>query len=224
MTPSPSPSPSTQRQQIVGPLLYVAVVLSIDALATSGTRWPIDWRMFVWMRGAFDIFKFTTWLVIPLLWSARDFDWGYYGWQRWTRADAALCAALVIACIVAVALIPQLPGVDAYYRPRAYRSAKAEWREWARRLVWTLSWLPGWEFLHRYVLLRRLRVISPVLAVITVALFEGVYHLQKPLLECLGMVLLSIVLSTWAVRRVNGLLPLLVHASIEAALAIFMIA
>ena len=223
MTPSPSPSRATQRHQIVGSLLYVAVVLSIDALATSGTRWPIDWRMFVWMRGAFDIFKFTTWLVIPLVWSLREFDWGYYGWTRWTPADLGLCAALVIGGIVAVALIPNVPGVNTYYRPRVYRSAEAEWRAWARRSVWTISWLPGWELLHRYVLLRRLRAISPVFAVITVALFEGVYHLQKPLLECIGMVLLSIMLSSWAVRRVNGLLPLVVHASIEAALSVFMI-
>ena len=52
---------------------------------------------------------------------------------------------------------------------------------------------------------------------------EGVYHLQKTLLEALGMVALSVVLTYWARKRANVLLPFLVHLAIELELLAFLL-
>jgi membrane protease YdiL (CAAX protease family) len=56
-----------------------------------------------------------------------------------------------------------------------------------------------------------------------VPLAEGVYHLQKPWPEMLGMVAFSLIATQWTLRRDNMLLPLLVHLAIEIELVAFML-
>jgi hypothetical protein len=200
-------------------LLYVVTVLIVDTGAALAWPGPFDWTIFRWRIGAFDLFKFIFWFLVPVILSVKNFDWGYYGVRNWQRKDVLAFLVLVALGSGAVWLIPRVPVLRSYYLtdPKG-----GSWTVLASVAIWNLSWLPGWEFLHRYFLLRRFNTISTKLAVGVVALCEAGYHLQKPWPEMVGMFLLSIVLSTWATRRKNGLLPLLVHVYIEVALALFL--
>lgn len=212
-----------RRSSVLAPLMYVGVVLTLDTLTVQHVHWFIDWSRCTWTIGGFNMLRCVTWLLIPLLWSAREFDWGYYGWQRWTRGDVVLALVLTCGAIAVILLLPFIPGVAEYYRPRRYYSDLARWHAWKQLALWNLAWLPGWEFMLRYFLLRRLRVVYPAAAVVVVAAAEGAYHLQKPVLEAVAMVLFSIAASSWAVKRRNGLLPFLVHTVVELALSVYLV-
>jgi membrane protease YdiL (CAAX protease family) len=90
----------------------------------------------------------------------------------------------------------------------------------APQLIWVASWLVGWEFLHRYALLRAVERAWPRWGWLWVPASEFIFHLQKPLLEALGMLAFSLLATTWARRRRSILLPLAVHFAIEAGLAL----
>jgi len=150
-------------------------------------------------------------------------DWGYFGLKRWKRSDYYLLLGLAVTGVAVMLIIPHVPALRQIYPSVRGRSAQAKWGFVSAQLVWTFSWLLGWEFLHRYVLLRPAAALWPRLGWLLVPLSEGVYHLQKPLIEAGGMVLLSIVLTQWTVRRRNMLLPFLVHLVIEVALPLSLI-
>lgn len=215
---------SAPSASVLLPLVYVASVLILDALVVQRVHWLIDWTRITWTLGGFNMLRSLLWLVIPLLWSARDFDWGYYGWRRWTRGDVVLFVVLMSGTLgVVFLLLPFLPGVNRYYQPHRFINDHARWSAWKHLALWNLGWLPGWEFMCRYFLLRRVAVRSPAAAVFLVAAVEGAYHLNKPALEAVAMVLFSVAASSWAVKRRNGLLPLLVHGGVECALSVYLV-
>lgn len=201
---------------------YVAIVLGVDMLASHAIRLGIDWRVFCWYVHSFDLFKFMAWFMIPFLFSLRGMDWGYFGVKRWRRVDVLILAGMAVLGLLAVLIIPLFPSLRAVYQSSASLPWAARWMVAGQSLVWTLSWLMGWEFLHRYVLLRQVSARWPRFGWLIVPLSEGLYHLQKPPLEALGMVVFSLILTPWALRRKNMLLPFLVHFFIEASLIIFL--
>jgi len=191
-------------------VLYVLTVLLADTLA-------FRWRM-AGMFAGFDLFKFTFWFLVPFLAALRWMDWGWFGVARWRRGDWILLAVLAGICLGAVLLIPLFPSLRAIY---GGIGPNTKLRFFAFELLWILSWLPGWEFLHRYVLLRPLMRVLPRAGWLAVPLSEGLYHLQKPLPEMAGMVVFSLFLTYWAMKRRNMALPFLAHLSIELELVLF---
>jgi len=167
----------------------------------------------------FDAYKFSAFLVVPLLLSLRKMDWGYYGVKRWRRIDAYFLAALLVVGILAVWSISIFPSLSSYYQPHGAEKSTL----FVRHMAWLVSWLIGWEFLHRYFLLTHVSKAWPRFGWLLVPLCEGLVHLQKPALEAVGMVLLSLVITFWAVKRRNGLFPFLVHAAIEVDLLIYLL-
>jgi membrane protease YdiL (CAAX protease family) len=89
-------------------------------------------------------------------------------------------------------------------------------------MAWNASWLIGWEFMHRYMLLGAAQKAAPHWGWLLVPLSETLYHLQKPPIEMLGMLALSVVLTLWCMKRGNWLLGFLVHLIIEVELLIFL--
>lgn len=226
--------------------LYVFVVLLVDTLAVSRIKTPIDWSMFQWhlprvlgyieahggphlnflkqiWMSRLDVFKLLFWFVIPIVCCLRHMDWGALGVRRWKRVDYAILAGLAILCLAAVLIIPWVPQLRQTYASLAAASAEQKWIAFRGQLVWTISWLIGWEFLHRYVLLRTAIRVLPRYGWLLVPFSEGVYHLQKPLLEAAGMVVFSIILTQWTMRRKNVLLPFLAHLIIEMELVVFLL-
>jgi len=203
---------------------YVTVVLLIDTLAALEVQTPIDWRVFQWTsENGIDWFKFVTWFLIPFALCLRGMDWGYFGVTRWKRWDWALLIALGALGVMAVLAINVFPSLREYYPSYSDAPWSQKWEITARGMLWTFSWLIGWEFLHRYFLLRPFAARWPRFGWLIVPVSEGVYHLQKAPIEAGGMVLFSLILTFWALRRRNALLPLLAHLVVEIEVILFMV-
>lgn len=231
-------------------IVYVAAVLVVDTLASQDVVWIIDWRQFswnpthvyswlaqylppdflqafAWLRHGdyqgFDVFKFIFWLLVPLLACLPWLDWHWLGWRQWRAGDWAIVFALALAGMLTMLLIPEVPALRQRYPGMSMLPLDFKLDYLAGKMLWILSWLIGWEFLHRYVLLRAGTRLWPGWGWLIVPLSEGLYHLQKPLLEAAGMVVLSVILTQWTLRRSSLLLPLLVHFIIEIELLLFLL-
>lgn len=203
---------------------YVLAVLLVDTLAALEVRTPIDWRVFQWTsENGIDWFKFVTWFVIPFALCLRGMDWGYFGFNRWKRRDWILLIGLGALGFMAVLAINVFPSLREYYPSYRDASWPQKWEIVGRGMLWTFSWLVGWEFLHRYFLLRPFVARWPRYGWLIVPFSEGVYHLQKAPIETGGMVLFSLILTAWALRRRNALLPFLAHLVIEIEVVLFMV-
>lgn len=228
-------------------LAYVALVLLVDTLTAKGVGTPFNFTIFHWRMGAlydlarhvglpvglvgwlqsgllqhFDLFKFTFWLLIPFFFALWRMDWGVFGYKRWSQIDLLLLSILAVLGMAAVLLVPHIRALGTTYHGLSHLPGKKV-TFFLVQFFWIVSWLPGWEFMHRYVLLRRAAISWPRFGWLLVPISEGLYHLQKPALEALGMVALSVVLTQWALRRKNILLPFLVHFIIEIELAAFLL-
>ncbi len=126
---------------------YVVFVHTADTLALRGVQVPFNWRVFSWhLENGFDAFKFVAWFVVPLAFSFRRLEAGYFTFARWRRLDWVILGVLSAFGAAAMVLIPLVPSLKAVY------SGFAGPGQAVRHLIWTFSWLIGWEFLHRYVL------------------------------------------------------------------------
>lgn len=220
-------SGETRNGRILAALLaYTAVVHAVDTLAAAGARFPIDWSAFRCQHDSgFDVFKFLAWLVVPFLFllALRRIEPGYFGFRRWKPRDGILLAALAVLGMIAVLSILVFPSLQRFYEGMADAPAAARWSFLRYQLAWTFSWLVGWEFLHRYALLTLLDRVWPRFGWLAVPVIEGLYHLQKAPLEMLGMVVFSLLLTHWARRRRNVLLPFLAHLAVELELIAFLL-
>jgi CAAX prenyl protease-like protein len=228
----------------VGAIVYVSLVLLLDTfLAQRGIRVTpaVTMNLLADMLGLkpisfgspgqwlprivqhVDALKTFLWLILPLGIVWVGMDWEQLTFRTWKRIDYLLLLGLAGVGIIVVLVIPLLPGVREVYASGRLPAS------WDRRvlfivaqLVWTFSWLPGWEFLHRYFLLRPSVARWPRYGWLLVPLSEGLYHLQKPMLETVGMVAFSILATQYTLRRGNVLLPFLAHLIIEIELILFM--
>jgi len=223
--------------------VYVGMVLLVDYLAAQRVGWPFSWAVFRWMLddlspalrgtlvGRFDLFKFVFWLLIPLAVCWKTMDWRYLLRGAWTRRDAWFVGGLALAGMAAMFLIPLVPALREFYPSLRDWPVEQRIDFFLSRLVWIASWLIGWEFLHRYLLLHHVqrmpvdwsRLYQPQQwAWLVVPLMETAYHLQKAWLEAVGMFFFSTVLTLWCLQRRNWLIPFLVHLIIEVELLLFM--
>lgn len=205
-------------------LAYVFLVLLVDTLAAQDVELLIDWDVFSWRfdsRGpwaAFDLYKFLLWLLLPLTICLPRMDWAWLSWRGMQQVDWLLMLGVAVAGALAMALIPFIPGLQQQYPSLSLLPQDVRIEQFQMHLIWTFSWLLGWEFLHRYCLLKVAVARFPVWGWCLVPLSEGLYHLQKPPLEALGMVMLSVFLTKWTLKRGTLLPALLAHFLIELEL------
>lgn len=204
-------------------LVYVALVLGVDALAYLEVAWPFEWKFFRWVWHDVEIFKLVFWLFVPLAFCWKNLDRGWYGTARWQRGDLILLLALVVLGGLLLMLIPLVPSLREGYTGIGELSPSVKREFVIGIMTWNLTWLPGWEFLMRYVLLHAATAQWPRFGWWLVPLAEGLYHLQKTGPELVAAVVFSVVLTYWAYRRRNGLLPLLAHLIIEIELVLLML-
>lgn len=204
-------------------LLYVALVLGVDTFAYLEIRWPFDWSVFTWVWGDVDLFKLTFWLAIPFAFCWRNFDRSWYSTARWRAGDVILLIALAGLGGLTLLAIPLFPELRDDYMGIGELSPQVK-REFVIGIgIWTLTWLFGWEFLLRYVLLRSASARWPRFGWWLVPVAEGLYHLQKAWPETIAALGFSIVLTYWAYQRRNGLLPLVAHLIVEIELIALML-
>jgi hypothetical protein len=212
----------------VASVAYAVAALLLDTLATQNAVFIIEWGRFAWNHSSgADLLKFTIWFLIPFCFALRGLDLRYFTFARWRKIDWVLLAAVTGIGAACMLILPYLPGVGEYYQGWGNLPIDARTDQAIRTLVWTASWLTGWEFLFRYLLprtLARVECCGPKIALILIPFLEGSYHViqQKPALESLGMVALSVILTAWTLRRRNSLLPFLGHVLIEIELIIYL--
>lgn len=237
-----SPTPISKSVWLV--LAYVVIVLTLDTLAARAYDWPIRWAWFRWNCGTladlcvwiglpkaavswmdagvlaqFELFKFTFWFLIPFLFSLWHMDWSWFGVKRLKRWDFVFLGVFLLVCAAAVFLVPYLPGVREYYGAMARHGGRNPLGD----CLWVVSWLLGWEFLHRYVLLRAANARWARWGWLLVPLSETVYHMQKPLLEAAGMGAFSLIATAWTRARSNMLPAFAVHLGIELTLVLYLL-
>jgi membrane protease YdiL (CAAX protease family) len=100
-------------------------------------------------------------------------------------------------------------------------SSKLSWA--SHKMIWNISWLTGWEFLHRYLLLTCFEKAFPKKGWFAVCMIEFVFHFQKAFLEAIGMLIFSVIVTYWAYKRKNIVLPFFAHLMIESFLVIFIL-
>ena len=235
-----APPPSTRL--VVAIALYVFIVLAVDVLALYGDG-LINWRVFQWSPAApwlalritppewartlpirqIDLFKFTFWFLIPVVICARHMEWRWFSLRNWKRNDWLLLVIMLVLGGVAVGSIPFIPSLKSTYPGLSGTNTSRNHVYFIAYLLWTASWLPGWEFMHRYFLLRTVMQRFPRFGWLIVPLCETIYHLQKPLLEAGGMAVFSLLLTWWTMKRRNMLLPFVAHLYIEILLAIALV-
>lgn len=201
-------------------------MLHPHTLFTLFKSWGLPEALYGWLRAdmlrQFDLFKFTFWLLIPLLFSIRRMDWGWFGLRRWKRVDRWLVAGCLAAGFVAILAIPWFPSLRNEFPSLRHLPGTQKGAIFMGMMVWNLAWLPGWEFLHRYVLLRALDRRWPRYGWIMISVFETLYHLNRPLMAA-GMAVFSVAATLWTRKRRNAILPFLVHFAIEIALWAFIL-
>ena len=214
---------------------YALAVLTIDTLALCNVRTVIDWRwvylVIDWGRfsfklaNGFDVYKFVAWFAIPFACCLPGMDWGSLGIKRWERRDAVILAALAGLGLIGVLAIPFIPALSGTFPSLGEHSWAEKSRYAYHYLSWTFSWILGWEFLHRYFILRHTQRRWPRYGWLIVPVIEGVYHLppQQSFAMAFGMVVFSLLLTPWAVRRRNVLLPFLAHLIVELELLVFIL-
>ncbi len=227
-------------------VVYILLVLGVDMLAAMRVQWPFPWVRLEWhlsttfpsLRGtawaAFDVYKFLFWLVIPFIACLWRMDWRYLLFSRWKKWDLILVGGLTVVGMAVMFIIPHVPALKAIYPSMGALSPEQKMAYVQRAMLWNVSWIFGWEFLHRYVLLRavqRTEMTGPwglprwtqsQLYWLAVPLSETLYHLQKPWPEALGMGVFSVILTLWCLSRKKWLVACLVHLIIEVELVVFM--
>lgn len=207
-------------------LAYVVAVLGLDLLHAPRALHPASGQLaqFLgdWLRAPqlrqLDWYKLLFWFLAPFFLCLRWMDWGAFGLTRWKKADWWLLGGLVVVGLAAVLMVPHVEALQRYYPSMKYRP-------WGERLVfvqvqlvWVTSWLLGWEFMHRYFLLRHMNTLIPRFGWMAVPVVEAAYHITKHPAEMAGMFVIGVVFTYWCTRRRNILLPFLVHLAIELAL------
>lgn len=145
------------------------------------------------------------------------------GRPRVPRRDLApLAVAAAIGLVVAILALQADSYNDAYGIDRVAAGFGAKFRIWA---LFTLSTTVTWEVFHRGFLLPGLRftleraavpvAAATTVAVAVVACFEVLYHVSKPALEPVALLVGSPLLSLLALRYRSLWIPLLVHVAVE---------
>jgi hypothetical protein len=239
---------------------YVLFALGADYFAFKSYAWPFDWTVFRWspvllvprlhemgvapewtdwmetpvLRG-FDYFKFIFWLILPGLLCLWTMEWKSFGVKRWRAIDAKILIGLAVLGCAVMLLIPMFPSLQSLRMLPDSLTRSERITFFFNRLFWVISWLVGWEFLHRYVLLRRVSKQWPRYGWLLVPLSEGLYHLQwlatehkvfsLPWLESWAMpgamIIFSLILTRWSLRRQSVALASLAHFIIELELIIY---
>lgn len=215
-------------------IVYVDIALGVDSLIAMRFRWPFPWSRLDWHLATafpglrdtpwagFDLFKFVFWFLIPFAMCLPGMNWKYLVGGPWKKVDLILVGILTAVGMGVMFLIPLVPALSATYLGHGNLTPEQKTQYFLGAMVWNLSWLVGWEFMHRYLLLGAARRAWPGWGWLLVPLAETLYHLQKPGVEALGMLAFSVVLTMWCMKRGNWLLGFVVHLIIEVELLIFL--
>ena len=132
-----------------------------------------------------------------------------------------ILGGILFLSFLAMFIIPHIDSLNNYYKAQSNISFDDKIIFAKRLMIWNFSWLIGYEFLFRFVLLKQYLKHDKYYYVIT--LLEVLYHFNKPYPEMFGVFFLSIFLTYWVRLRRNFLIALLGHFFVECSLLLFLI-
>jgi membrane protease YdiL (CAAX protease family) len=212
------------KKKAIYALFYAIFALTIDSISTIHLKWGIDWGIFYWqLKNGFEVSTFILWFAIPFVFTYKSIDWKYFGVSRLKKSDIYFVILLSILGMIAVLSIKFFPSLRSFYPSMAFQNASAKLNWALYKMIWNMSWLTGWEFLHRYVLLTCFEKAFPKKGWFGVCLIEFVFHFQKAFLEAIGMLIFSVIVTYWAYKRKNIILPFFSHLLIESFLLLLIL-
>ena len=215
---------NTNKKKAFYALCYATFALTVDSMSTIHFNWGINWGIFHWqLKNGFEVSTFILWFVIPFVFTFRSIDWKYFGVSRLKKSDLYLFILLSILGMIAVYSIKFFPSLRNLYPSMEFNSLSSKLNWASYKMIWNISWLTGWEFLHRYVLLSCFENAFPKKGWFGVCLVEFFFHFQKAFLEAMGMLIFSVIVTYWAYRRKNIVLPFFAHLIIESLLVLFIL-
>ncbi len=223
-------------------IIYTIAVLIIDLLTTFNIHFIFNWgilnidlshvlnkiplfknSLFSFLFINFDLIKFFLWLIIPIVVFNRAVDFYWFSFKSWKKNDYLILLMLSILCVASLAFVVLFPTLSSYYHGFKTLPSNQKVIIFFQQIFWIISWLLGWEFLNRHLLLRACLRLNKKYAWILVPIVETAYHIPKPFLEMLGMAIFSIFACVWTIRKENNLMAFLCHLFIELGLVILLL-
>ncbi|HOV34068.1 MAG TPA: hypothetical protein PLX23_11985 [Candidatus Hydrogenedens sp.] len=223
-------------------IIYTISVLIIDLLATFNIHFIFNWgifnidlsyilnkipafrnSLFSFLFIDFDLRKFFLWLIIPIIIFNKAVDFYWFSFKSWKKNDYFILLGVSILCVASLVFVILSPTLSSYYLGFKTLPFNQKVIIFFQQIFWIISWLLGWEFLNRHLLLRACLRLNKKYAWIFVPIVETVYHIHKAFLEMIGMSMFSIFACLWTIRKENNLLAFLCHLLIELGLVILLL-
>jgi membrane protease YdiL (CAAX protease family) len=231
-------------------LFYVIIILSIDCLATTHSSFlGIEWRIFSWhfpmlfesaiyplsLFSSFDFFKFIFWFIFPLIFTFFSLPKGNKLSQlkpwinfRLQKKEALFLGFLFLLGLFTVLSIYWIPELRDYYPSQNHLRSSEKFVFFQKYLLWTFSWLLGWEFLFRYYLISQVinqKKNIQYFFLLFIPCIESLYHVfqNKSSIESLGVFAFSLIATTWCIQKRTLTLPFLAHLFIELSLVSYLL-
>ncbi|MGC9053555.1 MAG: hypothetical protein ACP5KS_06685, partial [Candidatus Hydrogenedens sp.] len=218
-------------------IIYSISVLFIDLLITFDTTFIFSWGVlnfslsdvllkfpilkhstYITIFDGFDLYKFIFWLILPFILFNRFIDFKWFSLKYWQKQDYLLFLFFCFLCLLSLIFVILSPTLRMFYPGAGVIPLSQKIQFFLQRFFWVISWLPGWEFLNRHLLLRACRQLSKGSGWFFVTITETIYHIFKPMLEILGMFIFSVVACIWSQKKENNLMAFFCHFIIEIGL------
>ena len=201
---------------------YVVFALLIDLIVSNNDKLS---SLFSSNSSGFDWRKFLLWLVIPMFLSnllryPRKIE---HSLKKFKRVDWVLIFSIGIISSMAMLIIPHFEVLDQYYVSRHEVSFQQKMEFVQFQIMWTISWVFGYEYLIRFFWLSSFEQKHLNKALLLIPIVEVLYHYNKPWPEILGVLALSYFLIWWTIKRQNILQAILAHLLIEIVLTTYLI-
>jgi hypothetical protein len=223
-------------------IIYTIAVFIIDLLATFDIHFIFNWgilnidlshllnkipvfknSLFSFLFIEFDLRKFFLWLILPIIIFNKAVDFYWFSFKSWEKKDFFILLVLTLLCVSSLIFVILSPTLSSYYSGLKELPSKQKVIIFFQQILWIISWLPGWEFLNRHLLLRACRRLHKKYTWFLVPIVETAYHIPKPFLEMLGMSIFSLFACLWTLRKKNNLMAFLCHLFIELGLVILLL-
>jgi len=218
-------------------IIYSICVLSIDLLITFNVNFLLSWGMFnislsdlllkfsilrsspiISLFENFDLYKFLFWFILPFIFFNKFIDFKWLSFKYWQKHDYIIFFLFCILCLSSLIFVILSPTLRMFYPGIGMMPYKQKILFFFQQFFWVISWLPGWEFLNRHLLLRACKQLLNGYGWFLVTIVETLYHIYKAMLEILGMFIFSIVACIWSLKRENNLMAFMCHFIIEIGL------
>ena len=223
-------------------IAYVISVLIIDTFITFDVHFILSWGKFsislfdilnkvpvikyysyILIFQNFDATKFFLWLIFPFVLFYKFINFGWFSFRSWRKSDYILLSVFIVICLLSLVFVLVSPMLRMYYPGLRGIPFNQKMFFAIQQVLWVISWLPGWEFMNRHLLLRSCQQLSKNYVWLLVPVVETLYHIYKAMLEMTGMFIFSFFACWWSMKRENNIMAFLCHFAVEIGLIVLLL-